>query len=288
MDTLKRRDRCGRSNPVPCLICDKEFSSQRCLNYHNSRFHTPARCSVCDEEFANARLLSAHSRRLHSNEPPCRETQEKSTDMTKDVSCTDTWMSEDSVSPDLSENDDYKEQSSDVTIYGSDTDNDMSEDSVSSDLSENEEEDLYKSETERKEETSSSDETLNSDSSDNTSFCTKRQIERPTKRHLKRKKKQHDREVDYPKFIRSNVNKRDYHYSPLTSAYKFKSFFKVPDAKESLDLKRSETSLIDCILATESLREVAQVMEENPRDVQSIYLKVDRMCRKLNRRESIA
>ena len=287
MDTLKRRDRCGRSNPVPCLICDKEFSSQRCLNYHNSRFHTPARCSVCDEEFANARLLSAHSRRLHSNGPSCKETQDKSMDMTKDGSDTDTETSEDSVSSDLSESED-KEQTSDVTKSRSDTDNDMSEDNVSSDLTENEDKDLCKAATESKDKASSSDETLNSDSSENTSFCTKRQIERPTKRHLKRKKKQHYREVAYPEFRRSNVNNRDYHYSPLTSAYKFKSFFKVPDAKESLDLKRSETSLIDCILATESLREVAQVMEENPRDVQSIYLKVDRMCRKLNRRESIA
>ena len=228
---------------VSCSLCTKEFSSKRALSYHNSRFHTPATCSTCNKEFENARLLDVHERKQHITAGESVDNKNFS-DATKSDSDDSTASSIETFNDSVSESE--KSVTTDVESEGN--------------LSSVKDED--------------------SSSSDNSSSSSKRQIERPTKRNSKQKKIKYDREGDFLEFRRSNLNKRDPKYKPLTAAYKFKDVFKIPNSKESLALKSSEISLIDSIMSTESLREVSDILEENPRDVQSIYHQIERLIGK--------
>ena len=242
MEASKTRNRHGRSYPIPCPLCQKEFSSNRALSYHNSRFHTPATCSTCNMEFDNARLLDVHEKKQHKTAGESKENFENYSDETKSDSEEDTVSSVETFKGSVLE----------------------SEKSVASDL-----------------ESNGSFSTLNN--GDLSSSTSKKRLKNFSKTNVKRKKPKAGGRNIYssdtiPDIERGGENGKLFEYlsNPLTSAYRFKKFFKVPHAKESLPhLTSSESSLVDCILDIGSLQESAAVMKENPYDIQSIYKQID-------------
>ena len=60
------------TDPYPCFICKKEFSSQELLSQHSKRFHqggvlqNPGQnCPICKAEFSNFTLLNQHVASKH-------------------------------------------------------------------------------------------------------------------------------------------------------------------------------------------------------------------------------
>ena len=136
----------------------------------------------------------------------------------------------------------------------------------------------------------SSDENSFTESNVENSTDSKKRFGASLEKFSKRTKKTHDGGEDNPsssssKYLKRKENMFKYLCTPITSAYKFKKFFKVPHAKESLNLNGVENSLIDCIMSIGPLQEVAGVMKENPKEVQSIYKQIYELCNHLNKEE---
>ena len=67
--------------------------------------------------------------------------------------------------------------------------------------------------------------------------------------------------------------------TPLTAAYSLKKFLAIPDAIETLNLSDKETKLAECIVDVISLREISEVIRENPNQYEGIYKKIVKLCK---------
>ena len=201
-------------------------------------------CSDCGKDFASPRSLANHKNRFHNDK--------KDSDN----------ESEDSQSTSVTNEDgDIFSQHDDKV---SDTDTDISKVSESSrddhSLNGNVDSNSIETASEQSYREESANDMNSSDGTDNETEC--------------------EMQYNTNRMNSTKLSKLAFANNPLSLVYSLKKYFAISGARETLNLTSSEDFLVDCILNVSSLRETADVVKENRKDLAGIFRKIRKYCKK--------
>ena len=256
---------------VTCIDCDKIFANLRSLSNHRRRFHNPIiekksdedvpehKSSDIDQNITDAAAISeTNTIRTDNSEPSNGESSNDESNQIDSVAESDDQENIESQSVGNNDQINVAETSNDDDRITNVSDSDSS---VS--LTDN----PYM------------------DSEKTGSMVTDSESDAVSVKSSRSRKGKSSRAIPYkrngtPTACRMSDKKQiGYLKTPLTAAHSLKKLLSIPDAIETLNLSDKETRLAECIVDVTSLREIAEVIEENPNQYNGIYRKLVKFCK---------